>query len=256
MKNAVTSLCIGVALVAAPALEGSPQGAAHAQELAPYLQCVPYAREVSGIQIYGDAYTWWDQAEGVYDRGRKPRVGAVMAFEANDRIQLGHVATVVKVIDKRTVLLDHANWSPINGRRGQIESGVRAVDVSRKNDWSQVRVWYAPLNNLGTTPWPVLGFIYGDGKATPRKAPFEPRPVERSPVQVAAVTGKPSRDFLNAFGSLGQGANPPLLERRAPEAPRQIGYTSPPPIQRRAQAQPPVRTAAGDPYANVLAKYD
>ena len=30
----------------------------------PYLQCVPYARQVSGIRIFGDAHTWWDQAEG------------------------------------------------------------------------------------------------------------------------------------------------------------------------------------------------
>ena len=30
------------------------------------LQCVPYAREHSGIKLFGDAYTWWDQAEGKY----------------------------------------------------------------------------------------------------------------------------------------------------------------------------------------------
>lgn len=46
-------------------------------ELPPYLQCVPYAREVSGIQIYGDAHTWWDQAEGKFKRGKRPKVGAV-----------------------------------------------------------------------------------------------------------------------------------------------------------------------------------
>ena len=46
----------------------------------PYLQCVPYAREVSGIRIYGDAHTWWDQAAGHYARGVRPRVGAVMSF--------------------------------------------------------------------------------------------------------------------------------------------------------------------------------
>lgn len=249
MKKAVTSLCIGVALAASPALQGMPGGTAQAQELAPYLQCVPYAREVSGIQIYGDAYTWWDQAEGVYQRGHKPKVGAVMAFEANDRIQLGHVATVVKVIDKRTVLLDHANWSPIDGRRGQIERGVRAIDVSKHNDWSQVRVWYAPLQDLGTTPWPVHGFIYGDGKAKPRTVPFERQPIEQPPVQVA-VSQTPSRDFLKAFGSLGQAASPPVIKRRAPTG--QASYSPPPPIKRRVQQPAPPR----DPYAAVLAKYD
>ena len=70
---------------------------------------------------------------------------------------LGHVAAVSRVIDSRTVLLRHANWSPIDGRRGQIEDDVAAVDVSPDNDWSQVRVWYAPIQNLGTTAWPVVG---------------------------------------------------------------------------------------------------
>lgn len=126
----------------------------------PYLQCVPYAREVSGINIYGDALTWWDQAEGRYARGHRPKVGAVMSFAPHGRMELGHVAAVSRVIDSRTVLLRHANWSPIDGRRGQIEDNVRAVDVSEANDWSEVRVWYAPIGNLGTTAWPVNGFIY------------------------------------------------------------------------------------------------
>ncbi|MFN3551699.1 MAG: CHAP domain-containing protein [Novosphingobium meiothermophilum] len=129
-------------------------------ESLPYLQCVPYARQVSGIQIYGDALTWWDQAEGRYARGHRPKPGAVMSFAPYGRMELGHVAAVSKVIDSRTVLLRHANWSPIDGRRGQIEDDVRAVDVSPENDWSQVRVWYAPIGNLGTTAWPVNGFIY------------------------------------------------------------------------------------------------
>ena len=255
MKKAVTLLSLGAALAGMPAMEGSPGGSAQAQELAPYLQCVPYARETSGIQIYGDAYTWWDQASGIYDRGHKPKVGAVMAFEANERIQLGHVATVVKVVDSRTVLLDHANWSPIDGRRGQIERGVRAIDVSRANDWSQVRVWYAPLQDLGTTPWPVHGFIYGDGKAKPRKAPFEqpPQPPHQ-PVVIAAAGAAPSRDFQKAFGALGKASNPavrlPAISRKA--APVQQRYSAPPPIRRTAAQH----QAKRDPYAAVLAKYD
>ena len=126
----------------------------------PYLQCVPYARQVSGIRIFGDAHTWWDQAEGHYARGRLPRVGAVMAFSPHGNMRLGHVAAVSRIIDSRTVLLRHANWSEIDGRRGQIEDNVRAIDVSPDNDWSEVRVWYAPIAGLGTTHWPVRGFIY------------------------------------------------------------------------------------------------
>lgn len=128
----------------------------------PYLQCVPYARSVSGIQIYGDALTWWNQAEGRYARGHRPKPGAVMSFAPHGRMELGHVAAVSRVINSRTVLLRHANWSPIDGRRGQIEDNVRAVDVSEANDWSEVRVWYAPIGRLGTTAWPVNGFIYPD----------------------------------------------------------------------------------------------
>lgn len=126
----------------------------------PYRQCVPFAREASGIALFGDAHTWWDQAEGRYARGRSPKAGAVMSFRPHGAMTLGHVAMVSRVIDDRTVLLRHANWSPIDGRRGNVELDVRAVDVSSANDWSEVRVWYAPIGDLGTTHWPVNGFIY------------------------------------------------------------------------------------------------
>lgn len=124
------------------------------------LQCVPYARAVSGIQIRGDAHTWWGQADGRYDRGGKPRVGAVLSFKAIGSMPLGHVAAVSKVLDKRNILIRHSNWSTINGSKGHIENDVRVVDVSDDNDWSRVRVWYTPLGDLGTTHYPVNGFIY------------------------------------------------------------------------------------------------
>jgi surface antigen len=151
--------------------------------LPPYLQCVPYARRVSGIQIFGDAHTWWDQADGRYARGTRPKVGAVLALRPHGNSRLGHVAAVSRIVDARTILIRHANWSPIDGRRGQIEDDVRVIDVSSANDWSAVRVWYAPLQALGGTHWPVEGFIY-PGKpargepavrraAPPRVAPDE-----------------------------------------------------------------------------------
>ncbi len=134
------------------------------QELPAYVTCVPYARQISGIQIYGDAAGWWSKAEGKYRRGHLPRVGAVMTFLATRSLVQGHVAVVSRVIDSRTVLISHANWSPIKGQRGQIERNVEAVDVSPHNDWSAVRVWYDPLDGLGTAVWPVEGFIYAEGK--------------------------------------------------------------------------------------------
>lgn len=159
-----------------------------AADLPPYLQCVPYAREVSGIRIYGDARTWWDQADGRYDRGSRPRVGAVMTFKPHGPMELGHVAAVSRIIDSRTVLLRHANWSPINGRRGQIEDNVRAIDVSAQNDWSEVRVWFAPIEDLGTTHWPVQGFIY----------PTSARPAQTARARVAQPPSK-TRDPIGAI---------------------------------------------------------
>jgi hypothetical protein len=38
----------------------------------PPLQCVPFARQASGVEIYGDANTWWTQAEGRYPRSSQP----------------------------------------------------------------------------------------------------------------------------------------------------------------------------------------
>jgi surface antigen len=130
-----------------------------------FWQCVPIARMLSGIDIRGDALTWWGQAAGRYDRGNQPKRGAVLAFKPHGSMRLGHVAAVSKVIDDRTILVTHSNWSPIDGRRGQIERNVRVVDASENNDWSRVKVWYAPLQDLGTTVYPVHGFIYPDGKA-------------------------------------------------------------------------------------------
>jgi surface antigen len=160
-------------------------------QLPPYLQCVPYARQVSGIQIHGDAWTWWDQAAERYDRGFRPRVGAVMAFKPHGNMRLGHVAAVSRIVNSRTVLLRHANWSPINGRRGQIEDNVRAIDVSAGNDWSEVRVWFDPIQAIGGTTWPIQGFIYNRPAKRLRDDSVLARADKRggsARVQLAAVT--------------------------------------------------------------------
>ena len=134
--------------------------AAPAAALNEGLQCVPYARALSGVTIFGDAHTWWGQADGKYDRGDDPKVGAVLAFRPHGNMRLGHVAAVRRVLDDRTIIISHANWSTIGGVRGHIEEDVRAVDMSDDNDWSRVRVWYTPNEALGSTEWPVHGFIY------------------------------------------------------------------------------------------------
>ncbi|THD37956.1 MAG: CHAP domain-containing protein [Sphingomonas sp.] len=124
-----------------------------------FWQCAPYAREVSGIQIFGNANTWWSQAAGKYERGNTPKVGAVLSFRSSSHMRLGHVATVAAIVSDREVLLNHANWS----RRGGIEYSARAVDVSAAGDWSEVKVWYGPQGGLGTTTYAANGFIYSDG---------------------------------------------------------------------------------------------
>lgn len=164
-----TAFCAG-ASAPAHARVAVETGADSGGSAAPYLECVPYARDMTGIRIQGDAHTWWDQAAGRYRRGEAPQAGAVMAFRPHANSRLGHVAAVSRVIDSRTVLISHANWSPIDGQRGQIEKNVRAVDVSPGNDWSEVRVWYAPTRSLGATHWPLYGFIYREKPDSRREA--------------------------------------------------------------------------------------
>jgi surface antigen len=159
------------------------------------LQCVPYARALTGVEIRGDAHTWWGQAEGRYQRGTAPKVGAIMAFRPHGNMRLGHVAAVRRIVDKRTLIISHANWSTIDGGRGHIEDDVRVIDASEANDWSRVRVWYTPNAALGGTEWPLNGFIYpakarssGDGKkAVVTLLGYAPKGVFKPEVAVAAV---------------------------------------------------------------------
>jgi len=130
-----------------------------------YWQCVPFARLISGIQIFGDARTWWAQATGKYETGITPRAGAVLCFKPTARMRLGHVAVVSQVLTDRVVQITHANWSPIEGSRGKVEKDVTVIDVSPTGDWSEVKVWYDPNRDLGGSTYAVHGFIYPDASA-------------------------------------------------------------------------------------------
>jgi hypothetical protein len=131
---------------------------AFAAPAAAALQCVPYARAQSGIDIRGNALTWWSQAEGRYNRGAEPQVGAVLAFRPTRAMPIGHVAVVAEIIDSRHLYLNHANWSG----PGRIERRALAEDVSENGDWSVVRVWFAPQGSLGLRANPTFGFIYNE----------------------------------------------------------------------------------------------
>lgn len=114
--------------------------------------CVPFARDLSGIDIRGNARTWWAQARGKYARSNEPSVGAVMSFLPTRKNPNGHVAVVSQKLSDRQVRLDHTNWE-----RNKVSRDMLAVDVSQANDWSMVRLESSP-GRLGAQ-YPVQGFI-------------------------------------------------------------------------------------------------
>jgi hypothetical protein len=118
------------------------------------ISCVPYARQVSGIEVPGNAWQWWSNAVGEYARGNQPESGGVLVFRSNGRMRLGHVAVVSGVVNSREVLVDHANWAG-----GGVARGVAVVDVSEANDWSAVRVQLPNRGDYGSV-YPTYGFIY------------------------------------------------------------------------------------------------
>lgn len=124
------------------------------------MQCVPYARQQSGIAIRGDAWTWWPKAAGKYRRSSRPVAGAVMVFSKSGRNRYGHLAVVTQVINNREIIARHANW--LNRGRIHVDTPIR--DVSPNNDWSAVRVWYTPGNVFGKHDYPVSGFILPPGR--------------------------------------------------------------------------------------------
>jgi hypothetical protein len=123
-----------------------------------YVSCVPYARQVSGIKVGGNAWQWWNNSEGLYARGDQPETGSVLNFRANGRMRLGHVAVVKRVVNAREVIVDHANW-PSGGSPGRISRNVAVVDVSEANNWSAVRVELGRDGTFGSV-YPTYGFIY------------------------------------------------------------------------------------------------
>ena len=74
------------------------------------LECAPFARERSGVQLYGAAADWWQKADGRYIRTRAPVPGSVLVFRRSSRLSNGHVAVVTRVLSERQILVTHANW--------------------------------------------------------------------------------------------------------------------------------------------------
>lgn len=124
------------------------------------ISCVPYARAVTGMGIKGNAKDWWNNASGIYARGHVPESGAVMSFQGTRSMSLGHVAVVTRVLDNRTVEIDHANWRGPGASKGGVFKNIPVVDVSANNDWSKVRVGLGHSGDYGGTVYPTNGFIY------------------------------------------------------------------------------------------------
>lgn len=123
------------------------------------ISCVPFARAATGMAVKGNAHAWWDSAAGSYERGFRPEAGSILTFRSTARMRLGHVAVVARVIDGRTVEVDHANWSGPGGwGKGRVSRAVPVIDVSERNDWSAVQVGL-PGGGFGSV-YPTYGFIY------------------------------------------------------------------------------------------------
>ena len=127
-------------------------------------QRAPVARQMTGIQLHGDAYTWWDQADGRYARSSQPVPGGVLVFRRGGRLASGHVSVVRRVVSAREISVTQANWV-----RRRITRDEPVVDVSPGNDWSAVRVWWAPTGSLGVSHYPTYGFI-APGRSGPLRS--------------------------------------------------------------------------------------
>jgi hypothetical protein len=119
------------------------------------LFCVEYARARSGLAVFGDAKFWWSRAKNLYARAATPVENAVMVFSGSKRLKDGHVAVVTDIISKREIRVDQANWQ----NHGEIDHATPVLDVSARNDWSQVRVWDMRSNGFGAHVYAISGFI-------------------------------------------------------------------------------------------------
>ena len=118
------------------------------------LECVPFARALTGIELSGDAPDWWAEAADRYDRTQTPRTGAILAFRRSARLPHGHVSVVSRLLDGREIMVTQANWV-----HGRVTQDQPVLDVSPRHDWTEVRVWWEPSHALGTTVYPTYGFI-------------------------------------------------------------------------------------------------
>jgi hypothetical protein len=135
------------------------------------IQCVPFVREITGIEIYGDADTWWGSAAAKhYMRGSVPQVGSVLVLRASDRLRVGHIAAVRQIVGPREIRVTHSNWGGDEATRRLVHDAMPVLDVSPNNDWSQTRFWNNATKGWGAI-YPTHGFIYPSKESERRNAP-------------------------------------------------------------------------------------
>jgi surface antigen len=143
-RGIVAVVCVLSAMLAAPAIASPSYGG----------NCALYARQVTGVELAGDAGAWWGHALGRYQRGQEPSVGAVLVFRPSGHMRHGHVAVVSRVVNRREILVDQANWI-----RGRIVKNMSVVDASPGNDWTSVKVVELSSRTHGREN-ATYGFIY------------------------------------------------------------------------------------------------
>ena len=149
------------------------------------LECAPFARELSGIALYGDAADWWYGAAGRYARASQPAIGGVLVFRRSGRLPEGHVSVVSRLLGARQIAVIQANWV-----HDEVDLDQLVVDVSANNDWTAVRVWYPPAGQLGATTYATYGFLWPTGRAT-HDALLQATPVAAE-VGLGAARGRPT----------------------------------------------------------------
>ncbi len=121
------------------------------------VECAPFARALTGVSLSGAAADWWQQADGRYARSSRPDVGSILVFHRSGRLPSGHVSVVSRVLSRRQILVTSANWV-----HHRVTEDQPVVDVSEDGDWSLVRVWWPPAEQMGVTEYGVYGFIRPD----------------------------------------------------------------------------------------------
>lgn len=121
------------------------------------VECVPFARALTGVSLSGAAADWWRQAEGRYLRTQTPEVGSILVLRRSGRLPSGHVAVVSRVLSRRRIMVTQANWV-----HHRITEDQPVIDVSANGDWTAVRVWWPPSAEMGVSDYAAFGFIRPD----------------------------------------------------------------------------------------------